>query len=247
MFISPSPSVSVPSVQAPHLQPSRAAEKASVIWWGMSAQTFNNDDKNVQKQTLRLFNYSRQGNGIVLIKWQSWHCCWIIMRGLGVVDWCDRRPLWRQGDRGYQVWQVHREKQLQEVRWEQILGTDSASEPPSSVFLSQPPSGHSSCGVCCPMNFPKASSLRLPKMLLNGSPFHSPVQLLMAFSSRKAAQLNQQEAFGQRKGAGKCLQHRGRCFSFLTKLDKCREKQCFRTLFLCYCNPLRQQECSEFL
>lgn len=30
-------------------------------------------------------------------------------------------------------------------------------------------------------------------MLLNGSPFHSPVPLLMAFSSQKAAQLNQQE------------------------------------------------------
>lgn len=58
---------------------------------------------------------------------------------------------------------------------------DSASEPPSFVFLSHPQSSHSSCGVCCPMNFPKASSLRLPKMLLNGSPFHSPVQLLMAF------------------------------------------------------------------
>lgn len=93
---------------------------------------------------------------------------------------------------------------------------DSACETLSSVFLSQPQSGHSSCGVCCPMNFPKASSLRLPKMLLNGSPFHSPVELLIAFSSRKAAQLNQQEAFGQRKGAGKCLHHRGRCFSFLT-------------------------------
>lgn len=46
------------------------------------------------------------------------------------------------------------------------------------------------------MNFPKASSLRLPKILLNGSPFHSPVELLIAFfSSRKAAQLNQQEVF----------------------------------------------------
>lgn len=53
-------------------------------------------------------------------------------------------------------------------------------------------------------------------MLLNGSPFHSPVQLLMAFSSQRAAQLNQQEDFGQRKSAGKCLQYRGRCFSFMT-------------------------------
>lgn len=46
----------------------------------------------------------------------------------------------------------------------------------------------------------KPPPLHLPKMLLNSSPFHSPMQLLMAFSSRKVAQLNQQKAFGQRKG-----------------------------------------------
>lgn len=50
MFISGSPSVfSVLSVQSPHLQPSRAAEEAFVIWWGMIAQTFNNDDKKMCK------------------------------------------------------------------------------------------------------------------------------------------------------------------------------------------------------
>lgn len=119
---------------------------------------------------------------------------------------------------------------------------DSAREPASSVFPSQPPRGHSSCGVCHPMNFPKASSLRLPKMLLNGSPFHSPVQLLMAFSSRRAAQLNQQEAFGQRKGAGKCSIELD-VFSCLTSLDKRREKSRFTTPFLCCCNPHRQREC----
>lgn len=96
------------------------------------------------------------------------------------------------------------------------MRADSACEPPSSVFLSQPLSDHSSCGVCCPMNFPKASSLHLPKMPLNGGPFHSPVELLIVFSSQKAAQLNQQEAFGQRKAARKCCNTEEDVFSFLT-------------------------------
>lgn len=69
MFMSPSPSVSsVLTVQAPHLQPSTAAEKAFVIWLGMSVQTFNSDDKNVQERAMKLFNYSTRVNGMVLIK-----------------------------------------------------------------------------------------------------------------------------------------------------------------------------------
>lgn len=35
------------------------------------------------------------------------------------------------------------------------------------------------------MNFPKGSSVHLPKTLLNGSPFHSPAELLIAFPPRK--------------------------------------------------------------
>lgn len=173
------------------------------------------------KQT-KLFNYFSGGNGIVLIKWQSWHHGWIIMRGLRVADGCSSsRPQRRQEDRGDEMWQVFRGKQLLDVKWEQtrrgILETDRACEALSSVFRSQPPSGHSSCGVCCPMNFPKASSLRLPKILLNGSPFHSPVELLIAFfffyPGKRHSSISKR-FFGQRKGAGKCLQHRGRCFFF---------------------------------
>lgn len=93
------------------------------------------------------------------------------------------------------MWQLRSQKTPS--RWK--MRADLPWERFSSVFLL------SGWGVCCPVNFPKASSLCLPKMLLNGSPFHSPVQLLMAFSSPKGAQLNQQEPFGRRKRAGKML------------------------------------------
>lgn len=108
------------------------------------------------------------------------------------------------------------------------------------------PIGRSSCGVCCPMHFPKASSLRLPKMLLNSSPFHSPVELLIAFSSQKVAQLNQREAFfGQRKGGASVCSIEEDVFfffPFLTLLCKYRGG----ILFLCYCNPPRHRECAVF-
>lgn len=49
------------------------------------------------------------------------------------------------------------------------------------------------------MDFPNVSLLHLPKMLLNGRPFHSPVEMLIAFSSWTQPQLNQQEALGRRE------------------------------------------------
>ena len=100
------------------------------------------------------------------------------------------------------------------AHWGELWESEFGPEPLSSVFLSRPANGHSSCGVCCPMNFPKAFSPPLPKMLLNGSPFHSPVQPLMAFSSRRAAQLNQPEACGQRKSAGETFAVQRKMFSF---------------------------------
>lgn len=105
----------------------------------------------------------------------------------------------------------------------EILENDSASKSLICIHVSATKQPLWMC-VCCPMEYPKTTSLRLPKILLNGSLFHSPVQVLMAFSSWKAAQLNQQEAFGQRKDARKCQQHEGRCFFLLTWLDKYREE-----------------------
>lgn len=71
---------------------------------------------------------------------------------LWVVDCCNN--IVKTGQKRSGVAGTQREKMKDEST---SLEIDSTCEPFSSVFLSRPSSGLSSCGVFCPMNFPKAS------------------------------------------------------------------------------------------
>lgn len=136
-------------------------------------------------------------------------------------------------------------EQLPDVRWEQtegILETDSACQLFSSVFPPQPQSSHSSCGVCCPVNLPKASRLRLPKMLLNGGPFHSPVRLLMAFSPPESGTTQSAQGFWTGEGCRKAFKTERKMFLPRWHSRTSTKWRIVSGPYFCYWNPQRQQK-----